>query len=178
MKPFSPRSGKGIVRRFAAALAVGLGLASGATAAPPQSVSPEAAPPAWVTYADRVNREVAGWLGGEDEAALRLRAYLDVTRPATDQSSPPLTLRLWIDAGGIIERVEFTPFAHEAANDDLRGLLVARTIGAPPPKGMLLPLRLAVRLDPPPPELEGRDGDLLEHARVSGSGHRRNERNE
>ncbi|ESQ90963.1 hypothetical protein ABENE_10965 [Asticcacaulis benevestitus DSM 16100 = ATCC BAA-896] len=41
-------------------------------------------------------------------------------------------------------------FAHEAANADRRGLLVGRFIGEKPPAGMLLPLRLAVRLKPAP----------------------------
>jgi hypothetical protein len=127
-----------------------MGLALPTSTALAQKVSPEAAPRAWVAYAENVNGKVIEWLRADDEAAVRLRTYVDGLRPAADQSSPPITLRVWIDAKGVITRVEFTPFAHETANQDLRGLLVARSIGARPPRGMLLPLLLAVQLDPVP----------------------------
>lgn len=139
------------VRRLFSALAVSIGLASSAGASnPPQSVSPEAAPPAWVAYAERVNTAVTAWLSADDEVALRLRSYINASRPSADQSSAPLALKLWVGAAGAITKVEFPPFAQESANSDLRGLLVGRAIGAPPPKGMLLPLRLTVQLDPAP----------------------------
>lgn len=142
--------------RLAATIAAALGLSMPASATLAQrQVSPEAAPAAWVAYAETVNGKVAEWLRGEDEAAVRLRAYVDGLRPAADQSSPPITLRLWIDAKGVVTRVEFAPFAHEAANTDLRGLLVGRAVGARPPRGMLLPLRLAVQLDPAPEPASG-----------------------
>jgi hypothetical protein len=132
-------------------IAAALGLSMPATAALAQrQVSPEAAPAAWVAYAGTVNGKVTEWLRGEDEVAVRLRAYVDALRPAADQSSPPLTLQLWIDAKGVVTRAEFPPFAHEAVNNDLRSLLIGRAVGARPPQGMLLPLRLAVQLDPAP----------------------------
>lgn len=122
-----------------------------ATAAHAQSqVSPEAAPAAWVAYAQTVNGKVTEWLRDEGEAATRLRAYVDGLRPAADQSSPPIMLQLWIDAKGVVTRAEFPPFAHEAANSDLRSLLIGGAVGANPPRGMLLPLRLAAQLDPAP----------------------------
>jgi hypothetical protein len=127
-----------------------MGLALPTSAALAQKVSPEAAPRAWVAYAEAVNGKVTEWLRAEDEPAVRLRTYVDGLRPAADQSSPPITLRVWIDAKGVVTRVDFAPFAHETANQDLRGLLVGRSIGARPPRGMLLPLLLAVQLDPVP----------------------------
>lgn len=137
--------------RLAMTIAATLGLSVSATTALAQrQVSPEAAPVAWVAYAEAVNSKVVEWLRGEDEAAVRLRAYVDGLRPVADQSSPPIVLQLWVDAKGVVSRVEFTPFAHEAANTDLRGLLLDRAVGATPPRGMLLPLRLAVQLDPAP----------------------------
>jgi hypothetical protein len=136
--------------RLAATIAAVLGLSMPASVALAQKVSPEAAPRAWVAYAETVNGKVTEWLRGEDEPAVRLRAYVDGLRPATNQSSPPVVLQLWIDANGVVTRVEFPPFAHEAANSDLRSLLIRRAVGAQPPRGMLLPLRLAVQLDPAP----------------------------
>lgn len=140
-----------IAGRLISALAVSLGLASGAGAAPDaKSISPEVAPPAWNAYAGQVNTAVAGWLGGEEEAAQRLRAYVDATRPADDQASEPVVIKLWIDPKGVIERIDFASFAHEEVNASLRALLVGRMVGAPP-KDMLFPLRLGVQLVPQEP---------------------------
>jgi hypothetical protein len=140
-----------MIRRLISALALSLGLTAGQPAlAQQRSVEPEAAPAEWIAYAGRVNAQVQAWLSGDDETALRLRAYVDQTRPAADQPSPPLRLQLWIDAAGRIERLDFTPFADETANTDLRSLVAGRAVGAPPPRGMLLPLRLEVQLAPAP----------------------------
>lgn len=138
------------VGRLATTIATVFGLSMPASVALAQKVNPEAAPRAWVAYAETVNRKVTEWLRSEDEPAVRLRAYIDGLRPAADQSSLPITLRLWIDAKGVVTRVEFAPFAHEEANTDLRGLLVGRAVGVSPPRSMLLPLRLTVQLDPAP----------------------------
>lgn len=117
----------------------------------PRSVAPEAAPAAWVAYAGRVNAKVTAWLTGSEDAAVRLKASIDASRPSADRSSAPLVLRLWIDRKGTITRVDFTPFENEQANTDLRSLVVGRTIGAVPPKGMLQPIVLTIEVDPAPP---------------------------
>ena len=127
--------------------------ATGLVAAPAavaQSVSPQQAPPAWIAYAEIVNREVSARLGGDGAEALRLRTYLQsLPGGGAEGSSPPIALKLWIDAGGKIERAEFPPFPQPQPNDDLRGLLVGQTLSATPPKGML-PLRLSIRVEPKP----------------------------
>lgn len=115
-----------------------------------QSVAPEAAPAAWVAYADQVNARVTAWLGSDDETATRLRAYVDGTRPSPDAAAPTLALRLWVTPAGVIERIAFTPFADAAANADLEALLVGKPIGAPPPRDMVQPLRLALDVVPAP----------------------------
>lgn len=138
------------VGRLAATLAAALGLSMSASVALAQNVSPEAAPREWVAYAETVNGKVAEWLRSEEAPAVRLRAYVDGTRPAADKSSPPIVLQLWIDTKGVVTRVEFQPFAHDTPNSDLRGLLVGRKVGDRPPRRMLLPLLLAVQLDPAP----------------------------
>ena len=148
-----------IVARFArwAAALAGVGLAATAPATA-QSVAPSAAPVEWVRYAEGATAAVNTWLQAEDEAAGRLRAYLDATRPAPDQPTAPIVVKLWIDGDGTVSRIDFPPFAHAEANADLRGLVVGRRLPGTPPKDMLLPLRIAVQLDASTPVAEPASG--------------------
>lgn len=141
--------------RWLAAL-VGAGLASTAPVAA-QTVSPSAAPVEWVRYAESATTTISGWLGEDGEAATRFRTYLDRTRPAEDQPTPALELRVWIDPDGAVSRIAFTPFAHEEANASLHGAIVGRRL-PPPPADMLLPIRIAVQLDPPAPDAASQTG--------------------
>lgn len=125
-------------------LAAALGLAAPAQA---QSLSPEAAPVAWVAYAEAATEAVTAWLEEESEAASSLRRYLHQARPAADQLTPPLVLKLWIDSQGVISQVDFVPLAHAEADAALRSAVDGRRL-ARPPAGMLQPLRLSVQLDP------------------------------
>lgn len=136
-------------RRWLAAI-VGAGLAS-TTPVVAQTVSPSAAPAEWVRYAESATTTISVWLGEDSEQATQFRAYLDRTRQAEDQPTPPLELRVWIDPDGAVSRITFTPFAHEEANASLRGAIVGRRL-APPPADMLLPIRIAVQLDAPAAE--------------------------
>nr|WP_316629325.1 hypothetical protein [uncultured Brevundimonas sp.] len=136
-------------RQWLAAI-VGAGLAS-ATPVSAQTVSPSAAPAEWVRYAEDATNTISAWLGEDGEAATRFRTYLDQTRPAADQPTPPLELRVWIDPDGAVSRITFPPFAHEEANASLRGAIVGRRL-TPPPADMLLPIRIAVQLDAPAAE--------------------------
>lgn len=130
------------------ALATGLAAALGLTApVQAQSLSPEAAPVAWVAYAEAATEAVSAWLEEENEAASSLRRYLHQTRAAADQPTPPLVLKLWIDSQGVISLVDFAPFAHAEADAALRSAVDGRRL-APPPSGMIQPLRLSVQLDP------------------------------
>jgi len=137
-----------VVRWLAALPGAGL-VAAGPLAA--QSISPSAAPAEWVAYAERATTRINGWLQAEDEPAQRLRAYLDQLRPAPDQPGAPLDLKVWVDPDGTVSRVDFAPFAHPEPNADLRALVVGRRLAGPPPRNMLLPLRLAVQVEPPEP---------------------------
>jgi hypothetical protein len=123
-----------------------------------QTVPPSAAPVEWVRYAESATASITTWLESDSEAAQRLRAYLDSTRPAGDQPTPPLQIKVWVDAGGTVSRIDFTPFAHEEANGDLRGLIVGRQLPGPPPPDMLQPIRIAVQLDPAPAPVSGGAG--------------------
>lgn len=137
-------------RTLTAAFAAALGLATPVQALP-QSLAPEAAPPAWVAYAETVTRTVAVWLEEEGERASGLRSYLDHSRPDADQPTPTLVIRLWIDPRGLVSRIDFPPLADTDADALLRAAVDGRRL-PPPPHGMLQPLRLAVQLDPVAPQ--------------------------
>lgn len=131
-------------RVLASGLAAALGLTAEAQA---QSLTPEAAPTAWVAYAEAVTRTVTAWLEEEREAASSVRRYLHQTRPAADESTPPLVLKLWIDPDGLISRIEVSPFVQAETDAALRSAVDGRRL-ARPPSDMLQPLRLSVQLDP------------------------------
>lgn len=126
---------------------LGVGTAPVAPAAA-QSVSPSTAPAEWVAYAENATVVVAGWLQAEDARAQRLRAYLDNMRITPDQLPPALLLKLWIDTGGEVSRIDFAPFAHPEPNADLRAIVLGRRLPCPPPRGMLLPIRLSIQIEP------------------------------
>jgi hypothetical protein len=123
-------------------------LAAGGTSARP--VVP-AAPAAWIAYAEAATATVATWLRGEDEAALRLRAYLAAAQPADPAQARALVLKLWIGADGTVSRIGFAAFAHAEPNNDLQALIVDKRL-PPPPNGMLQPIRVAVEFEAPPHE--------------------------
>lgn len=130
------------------------------TAAPvaAQTVTPEQAPAEWVRYATGATAVVTAWLQADTETAQRLRTYLDATRPAPDQPTAPLVIKLWIDADGTVSRIDHAPFAHAEANADMRALVMGQRLPAAPPKDMLLPLRVAVQLDAPAGQSEQASG--------------------
>lgn len=141
----------GALRRRSRWLAafVGLGLASGMPAAA-QTVPAEAAPANWVRYAAGATAAISQWLQADDEAALRLRAYLDAARTAPDQPGAPLLLKVWVDPDSRVTRLEFAPFEHPEPGADLRSLILGRQLPGSPPRDMRLPLRIAVQLEPAP----------------------------
>lgn len=112
--------------------------------------APADAPSSWIAYAGVTTRAVTARLQGQDEAAVRLRAYLDATRPTPDAATPPILLKLWIDPAGVVTRIEVPPFAHAQPGEDMRTLILGLHIAGKPPKGMIQPLRIMVQLDPAP----------------------------
>ncbi|WP_165187850.1 hypothetical protein [Caulobacter soli] len=137
------------MRRLLASLAAVIGL-SPATPSLAGPVSPQAAPAAWVAYAGLVNQAIAGQLGGTDPAAVRLHDYLDQIPGASPDSGFRLPIQVWVDAKGVITRIDFTPFAHPEPDADLWALLVGHRLPQVPPKDMLLPIRLSIGLEPGP----------------------------
>jgi hypothetical protein len=137
-----------IVRKFLATLAAAVGLAPAALgAATPQSVSPQAAPSAWVAYAEIVNQAITAQLSGSDPAAVRLHAYLDQTSGPTENAGVRLPIQVWINGNGLITKIDFTPFAQQQPNTDLRALLTGFHLSKAPPRKMLLPIRLTISVD-------------------------------
>lgn len=128
----------GIAASFAAMLVPG--------AAPAQSVAPSSAPVEWIRYAEASTRMISVWLQDETEAPSRFRAYLDATRSAGN-APVEIEISLWPSPGGNVERIHFAPFADAQANVDLQRSIVGRDLGAPP-RGMLLPMRVAVQVEP------------------------------
>ena len=137
--------------RWTAAL-IGAGVAA-TTPVAAQSGSPAQAPAAWIAYAEAATASVTTLLQVDSEPATRLRAYLEATRPAPDQPTALLVLKIWVDPDGAVSRIDYPPFAHAQANADLRGLIVGASLPGTPPADMLLPMRIAVQLDvrPAPP---------------------------
>lgn len=137
------------LRRLLSVAAVAPGLAPGAALAEtPRSVAPQAAPQAWRDYAAVVSEQVQARLAGDDPAAQRLRDYLNQLPGAATSSGVTLKIAFWIDADGMVTRVDFPVFVHPEPNDDLKALLVGVRLPEAPPKDMVLPLRLTVQLRP------------------------------
>lgn len=122
-------------RVSAALMAVAGALGLGAPAA--QSRPHQGPPPAeWVAYAEKAGADIAGWLAVENDASLRVRTHLYQTGEA-------LVVKVWVDEAGVITRVDFAALAEAGIDADIRSLIEGRTL-APPPEGILLPMRLAL----------------------------------
>ena len=130
-----------------AAMLAFTGLATGAAAAP-AAVTLEQAPHEWVVYAQSAMEVVAGWLNGEVAPGPRLREYFFKHASDQGQNPQPLLLKLWVGGDGAVTRVESQSLGDEQAEKDLQTLLLGQRL-APPPKNILLPMRVAVQLAPP-----------------------------
>lgn len=150
---------------LAAVVGAGFGTTSPVAA---QTVSPSAAPPEWVRYAEGAAETISAWLGDDSVAATQFRAYFDRTRPTEDEPTAQLELRVWIEPDGAVSRIGFTPFAHENANASLRAAIVGRRL-SPPPPDMLLPIRIAVQLAPAPAAMPAVEATMTEGHQTSAS---------
>jgi hypothetical protein len=125
---------------------LGVGLSafvSGRLRAKSDAIAVDDAPQAWVAYATRVSMRFHAALDGDSDAAQRFHAYLEqqAVHDADDVEAPPaLSVRTWLDARGQITRVEFNGLDSDAAEADLRALLLAQSIDAPPPRDMKQPV--------------------------------------
>ncbi|HEY4276318.1 MAG TPA: hypothetical protein VGM68_12590 [Rhizomicrobium sp.] len=124
-----------------------LGLAFGlaGTLTPAQAVPLDKAPPAWVDYAKSATMAITGWLNADRDPAAHMRKAMTKLTPRNDQPLPPIALSLWVSPSGAISRIEAPSTGSADADADLRILLLGKNIKTPP-KGMLQPMRLAIRL--------------------------------
>jgi hypothetical protein len=134
-------------------IAVGIGGEASGVAAENTSYRPAAAAPeTWQAFAKQFQEQVEQRLAGDDDKARHFQDYL--TRRSQHGDAPRLTvvLQTWVRADGKVDRVEFDGIDDPDAIDDLRALLIDRSVGAPPPE-MLQPLhlRLSLRANDPPP---------------------------
>ncbi len=129
-------------RLVAALIAMGLTAGPAQANETPRMMTPDQAPRSWMDYASLVNQEVTKWIGGDESAAVSLRLALDAARPAPDKPGASLSLRLWISSRGVISRLDHDPIEQGGGAAALCTLLTGKAIGKPPPRHMLLPLRL------------------------------------
>lgn len=130
-----------------------------------QHVSVEQAPQAWLAYAQRVSETLQTALSSDTETARRFNDYFSnwvdtdagalAQAPQSQQAAegaplpfdpPTLKVRVWLDRTGQVEQVQFADIGDDVAEADLRSLLLAQTVGAPPPRMMKQPVvvRLSV----------------------------------
>ncbi|SHI25231.1 YbaB/EbfC family DNA-binding protein [Pollutimonas bauzanensis] len=139
--------------RKAVAGLLGVGLVTAASSAAAQAPVPQH----WIAYAQLASGQLQGWLGDEtNEPALRLQEWGQkrLSGSGAAAAGNSIVVRLWVDAGGRVERAEFTSLGDDQADADLRRVLTAQAISEPPPKDMLQPmvlgLTLALPADTPP----------------------------
>ncbi len=137
--------------------------------AQPAPVTADAAPQAWVSYAQQVSARLQSALSGDAETAQRFGVFFDqwvaASAPAADVSEasgvasngdavaaggppPTLKVRVWLDRTGHVTQVSFDAAAigDDQAVADLRALLLQQSVGAPPPRAMKQPV--VIRLIP------------------------------
>ncbi|KSB90014.1 hypothetical protein AS593_11360 [Caulobacter vibrioides] len=135
-----------MIRKLLALLGLGLLGGGPALAAPPAEPPPEA----WRRYAELAGRTFPAWLDEATPAAVRLRDYLDDLRVERGGEAVDLSLSVWVAPDGLVSRVAAPVFAQSEPNADLRAVFEGRRLSEPPPTGLRLPIRLRLRVAPPP----------------------------
>ncbi|WP_241093474.1 TonB C-terminal domain-containing protein [Xanthomonas sp.] len=126
-------------------IALGGALAAAGAGATATSV-PAPVPTHWVSYAALASGELQHRLSSEGgELVTRLHAWLEQPQVAAAHAEP-WVVRIWISAQGGIERAEFQTLGSPQADADLRALLAAKPLSAPPPADMRQPLVLGLSL--------------------------------
>jgi hypothetical protein len=136
--------------RPAAAMAGLIVAGAEAKAAPVASESGEyrsatAVPEAWQAFARRLQQKFEQQLAGDSDGARRIQDYLMRRGGAADAPALKLALRAWVLADGRVSRIEVDGMDDVGMRVELRALLMAGGIGAPPPE-MLQPLHLRLSL--------------------------------
>lgn len=139
-----------MIRRLTAGLVATVTMVLAVAPLQARRLPPATAPAAWLRYAETASQEVSLRLQADGDGAIHLRSYFDATQPAPDQPATSLLLKIWVNRSSVITRLEAPSLTHVAALTNLRGLIIGQRLPGSPPRGMLLPLRIAVSLDPSP----------------------------
>jgi hypothetical protein len=145
-------------RRVLASLRVALGFAVGVVGAGTLVSSAGAfaqsapVPATWISYAQLVGEQFQSSLETEGAAADQLHTYLEqrIVHPQGDAPPAAIVVRAWLGADGSVTRLAFDSLGDAQADANLRTLLSAHPITAPPPADMRQPLRVRLRLEENP----------------------------
>lgn len=107
--------------------------------------SATAVPEAWQAFARQLQQNFERQLAGDSDGARRIQDYLMRRGGAADAPALKLALRAWVLADGRVSRIEVDGMDDAGMRVELRALLMAGGVGAPPPE-MLQPLRLRLSL--------------------------------
>ena len=144
----SARPGRFARLRRAVATFMGLAL-SGATAVAAQ---PAAVPQHWVSYAQLLGNQFQAWLGDDaNPAVVRVHELMGGPKDAGDAvaaAAQPVVAKVWVDATGRVERVEFPTLIDTRVRDALTEVLANRSLAEAPPADMRQPLVLQLKLEP------------------------------
>lgn len=99
------------------------------------------APPSWAQFSKLVKYRFETWISANETVANRFRTYL---KHAERADGPPqnLSVRVWLNPDGTVERVSFPPLGDSQADKDLHTILKRGNIGEAPPPEMLQPINL------------------------------------
>jgi hypothetical protein len=149
--PVAPRKPWGRLMRVMGLMGLGLSAASAPVAA---QVPAAPVPQHWISYAQMAGNQFQGRLSDPaDETVQRLHAWmqkrmLQEAQPVKGEPvpPPPLVVRVWVAAGGQVERVAFDSLGDAQADADLRTLMTAQPLSEPPPRDMRQPMVLQLTL--------------------------------
>jgi hypothetical protein len=102
-------------------------------------------PETWRAFARQLQQKFEQQLAGDSDGARRIQDYLTRRSGAADAPALKLALRTWVSADGKVSRIEVDGMDDTMTRIELRALLMAGSVGAPPPE-MLQPLHLRLSL--------------------------------
>ena len=107
--------------------------------------SATAVPESWQVFARQLQQRFEQQLAGDGGEARRIQEYLMRQAGGADAPALRLVLRAWVLTDGKVSRIEVDGMDDAGMRVELRALLMAGSVGAPPP-AMLQPLHLRLSL--------------------------------
>jgi hypothetical protein len=102
-------------------------------------------PETWQVFARQLQQRFEQQLAGDSDAARRIQDYLTRQGGGADAPALRLVVRAWVLTDGKVSRVEVDGMDDAGMRVELRALLMAGGVGAPPAE-MLQPLHLRLSL--------------------------------